>query len=437
MKNSMQKMVQQALCTVLFLGACMQVMAGSWSTEYFLEGMDSVHIYKPSTTPAVNGKRALMLNLHGCGMSNTDMKNNAGWESVADDKGMVVAIPDVPGSGVNGECWDYYGENHTRYNNYNNEIINLAKELMSRASLNIDSNQVYITGFSSGAAQSIVVGCLAPDIFAGVGAHSAPGLGTSAFQFGSAPWGYDEQDQADLCEDLAGNHSDDFDTQIYSTIHGQSDYTVAFDYNATGADIMSRVYDAKTQGFSQTIATGGTKVIFYDATGPRVSKISVSGLGHAWSNSDGNSGYFSNRKVDYPEYVTAWFFEHNRRVSIDGGTGGDPVDADGDGVAFAQDCDDADSSIFPGATEVCGDGVDQDCDGVDEVCSGGWTCVEHYARNTDHYNANPSRVTYRWLGGYIYYYAIGSGQKLPSAGSYSYATLAETSEGYYVVGSCP
>lgn len=31
--------------------------AGSWSTEYSLEGMDSVHIYLPTTMPAVGDMR--------------------------------------------------------------------------------------------------------------------------------------------------------------------------------------------------------------------------------------------------------------------------------------------------------------------------------------------------------------------------------------------
>ena len=44
-------------------------------------------------------------------------------------------------------------------------------------------------------------------------------------------------------------------------------------------------------------------------------------------------------------------------------------DIDKDGYTVAQsDCNDADSSINPGATDVCGDGIDQDCSGADVVC---------------------------------------------------------------------
>ena len=45
-----------------------------------------------------------------------------------------------------------------------------------------------------------------------------------------------------------------------------------------------------------------------------------------------------------------------------------PADADRDGYSTVADCDDTDAAIHPGATEVCGDSVDQDCSGGDLVC---------------------------------------------------------------------
>jgi len=42
------------------------------------------------------------------------------------------------------------------------------------------------------------------------------------------------------------------------------------------------------------------------------------------------------------------------------------VDADGDGAAPYEDCDDGDAAVFPGAEELC-DGEDNDCNGVPDV----------------------------------------------------------------------
>jgi hypothetical protein len=44
------------------------------------------------------------------------------------------------------------------------------------------------------------------------------------------------------------------------------------------------------------------------------------------------------------------------------------IDSDGDGFTENNDCDDTDSSIHPGATDECGDGIDQDCSGADVAC---------------------------------------------------------------------
>jgi hypothetical protein len=48
---------------------------------------------------------------------------------------------------------------------------------------------------------------------------------------------------------------------------------------------------------------------------------------------------------------------------------GDGADADGDGYRWCDDCDDGDSSVHVGATEICGNGKDDNCNAaVDEGC---------------------------------------------------------------------
>ncbi len=62
-------------------------------------------------------------------------------------------------------------------------------------------------------------------------------------------------------------------------------------------------------------------------------------------------------------------------VETDEGAGegeGDGADLDGDGFTAPEDggadCDDQDADVNPGASELCADGLDNDCDGLAETC---------------------------------------------------------------------
>ncbi len=292
------------------------VTPGAWTTTANQDGME-LHLYTPTST-TLNGKRALMISLHGCAQANEVVRDNWGWTNEADQYGMVVAAPMAPNGGVIASCWDYYDNNHSASNpgRHDDNLIDLANSLMANSSLNIDPAQVYISGLSSGGGQTFVMGCLAPDIFAGIGINAGPALGTSSGQISSAPSGTTKSSVATRCTGFS-NADSEFETQLTSVVHGKSDYTVGQDYAEIDAGAMAIVYDVSKDSGTNSVSGGGTETTWSDSQGKRVSMLMVNGLGHAWPAGSGSGGgYTDHASVDYPAFVSKFFFENNRRVVI-------------------------------------------------------------------------------------------------------------------------
>jgi hypothetical protein len=75
-----------------------------------------------------------------------------------------------------------------------------------------------------------------------------------------------------------------------------------------------------------------------------------------------------NLEVEGPEhnYFAEGILVHNKSIS-------EETDDDGDGYETPEDCDDSDPLVRPGVVEVCGDGIDNNCnpDDDDEPCAAG------------------------------------------------------------------
>ena len=68
------------------------------------------------------------------------------------------------------------------------------------------------------------------------------------------------------------------------------------------------------------------------------------------------------------------------------------------------DCNDYSKNVFPGALEVCGDGIDQDCNGLDIVCTQNDFDADGYSVsggdcNDNNSNVHPGRseIVYNWI----------------------------------------
>jgi poly(3-hydroxybutyrate) depolymerase len=236
----------QVIMTSAFLNA--KAWAGSWQT--IQAGGMSVELYVPTSSPKLEDKRALMISLHGCAQTNAVLRDYGNWSDTADKYGMVVALPAVPDGGKIAGCWDYYGRTwpflpplppHTRNSRDNDNLLALVETLQAEVSLNIDPAQTYITGLSSGGAQAMVVGCLAPEIFAGMGINAGPTIGTGSHEINppddiSLPINLKEAKA--FCEGLAENHTPAFATQLASVIYGSDDRIVDLRYNRLNAEVF-------------------------------------------------------------------------------------------------------------------------------------------------------------------------------------------------------
>ncbi len=292
----------------------------------------STHIYTPST----DGPLGLLIGLHGCTQSAQALRDRGNWEPAAEDFGLMVALPSVPNGGVIAGCWDYYGAAHTRDNRHNGAVLEMVRAL--QAQNNIDASRVYIAGLSSGASQAAVLGCLAPDIFAGVGINAGPTVGTAASQI--AIVSTTAAEGAQLCRSLAGSNASALSTQLASIIYGSSDFIVSKGYNALNAEVLSSLYDAPQQDtFDISSLQGhnpsGTGTSWSDSRGPRVSLIEVQGMGHAFPAGSGPGAeisFIATEGPAWPYYLASFFQRNDRRA----GTPPPPRDAGARDVPPAQ-----------------------------------------------------------------------------------------------------
>ncbi|KUJ84867.1 DUF5011 domain-containing protein [Microbulbifer flavimaris] len=478
--NLKQWLVATLSASALFI-LSVQASAGSWSTEQVVGGKLRTFVYTPTTDPALNGKRALMVSLHGCVQKNDDIKNDGNWEAAADQYGMVVAVPQASGEGTYGYsgCWNFHtGNNANRNSSDQKYLIDLVNALIADSSLNIDPAQVYLTGLSSGAGITNQMWCLASDVFAGVGVNAGPAPGSNGNSLDLNNPSISVSQGENNCENYAtqvpdGLGTDYLKTQLWNTVHGTTDGSVAPAHAHRNADIAVAVYDDYDtisqcdSGVIPGAAGDSDLTVWCDSTGPRVSKIMVNGMGHAWP-SGGNDGYYIDGDyIDYPAWITQWFFANNRRV---GGGNPPPPPAGENSLVLELPTEitlyECDPYVEPGYTAtdaVNGDITDQVIvSGADfDSCVAGnysidysvtfsdattdsktrtvtveaappaGSCTEYYDDNYSHSVKGRAYVLFGIT------YAKGSGDYLGLWNIYTYNTLAETSPGYFEKGSCP
>lgn len=337
------------LAAMLALGiAATPALAGSWQQNVAVGGFNKVHLYTPDSVSAVGQGRGLLLVLHGCTQS-VDAYLTANLAQAAEQYGLVIAVPDAMNK-AGFSCWSYWQGTKARTAGDYKNLINLATTLTANSSYQIDPNQVYIAGLSSGAAFANTTACLAPDIFAGMGISAGPSIGTSS---SGAIGPCESADVAARCAQYAGSYASHFSSQIASVAQGRSDTTVNLCYNEQNASGMAGLYNvARINGenlISEGAGRSADETLWQDG---RVSLLWLNSVDHAWSGGQGASGaYISGSGINYASYLGQYFRDNNQRVNRNSAPelsnisvsqnnniisiSGTAIDADGDSISIS------------------------------------------------------------------------------------------------------
>jgi serine protease len=169
-------------------------------------------------------------------------------------------------------------------------------------------------------------------------------------------------------------------TDYANAVTSYSNRGTGLDLVAPGGDVGSdRNGDGYGDGILQETNYGYWSYWFFEGTSmasPHVAAVAAMLISHgAATTPEDIRQALTATAMDIGEPGYDKVSGHGLVQAFDALTYGAPVctDADGDGWCVeGGDCSDGDGAVNPGAEELCGDGIDNNCDGqVDEGCGGG------------------------------------------------------------------
>lgn len=330
----------------------------AWNTsQQNIAGMGT-WIYTP---PDTGEPRSMMLVLHGCAQSNTELKDHGNLEAAAIQHNAVIVVPyrlSVWTGNTPQNCWAYDGGDASQTSQHSDALINLTQQLVNDSALNIHQDRVYVTGLSSGGAMSLILGCKAPDLFAGVGAVAGPTVGSSQMMALQTPIiGPSINTGVSKCTNLAGNKFSSFDSQVTHITWGDMDKDadhpgpaygligpnppgqialVSANYSRANVQVMQQIYSSSQfSGPLLVNSYGGNGADQFNSIdevsgNTKVTYLAIDNVGHAWpaghpAREVGQGGiWMAQHDMDYPLYILDWFESNNIRdddepVCQDGG----------------------------------------------------------------------------------------------------------------------
>lgn len=309
------KMIAGAILSIG--GVTFPVSAGSL-TQVTGFGTNPGNILMYRYTPDnLTAGRPLIVVLHGCTQSAADMDVETGWTKWADQFGAALLFPQQQAANNGNKCWNFFVNGD--YQRGSGEPLSIKQGIDWMASHHaIDTNRIYVTGLSAGAAMTNVMLATYPDIFkagaplAGVPFKCATSVGASLLcnvgTVGKSPvqWG----------NLVRGATSWNGPWPRVSIWHGSSDGTVNIANLNETMEQWTNVHGAdQAADVSDTVAGYPHRVYRNDAGATVVETFSITGMGHgqpvdpgAGSTQCGTAvGYNLDANICASYHIARWF----------------------------------------------------------------------------------------------------------------------------------
>lgn len=272
----------------------------------------------------------LVVMLHGCTQTPTDFAAGTQMNALADSDQFIVVYPQQTSTYNSSECWNWFLTADQQRGSGEPAIIAGITQAMigDTAHYTIDSNRVFVTGMSAGAAMAVVMGATYPDLYAAIGEESGleyqaatdqTSANTALRQGGPNP-----QTQGQAAYNAMGSRA-----RVVPVIsfQGTADYIVypvngdqvTQQWMATDQLASSNTYDPSFNSPSSTFngQVSGSQGRAYtvrrwnDNNGNEIQEYwTVTGMGHAWSGGSTAGSFTDPNGPSASQNMYAFFLAH-------------------------------------------------------------------------------------------------------------------------------
>ena len=266
----------------------------------------------------------LVCMLHGCTQDAASFAAATRMNEAADRHGFIAVYPQQE-RGENPQCcWNWFEPRHqARGAGEPASIAAVVREFIGTASeLTVDPRRVFVAGLSAGGAMAAILAATYPDLFAAVAVHSGLAYGSAtgvAGAFKAMARGVRDPEACGRAAHLAGDLARPVPSMV---IHGSADRTVV---PANGEQVLAQSMAANRLAAPETCdadlarpaATSHGQVPgghayehsrWTDRDGALMhERLTVDGMGHAWSGGAPGGSHTDPRGPDASEAVWRFF----------------------------------------------------------------------------------------------------------------------------------